>query len=309
MDKLSSNTAGTTTTRGLCAIDLHDDEAIFAYIQYEQGTPILKSYDICPFDKIEHLEDCIAKMVNAFGLTGVKCNLILHPHYYKLLLVNKPEVDPSEYKAALRWQIKDMVDYALEDVSIDIFAPAGLTESEAKKIYAVAAQNSFLEKIVSIIANAGLQPISIDIREFAIRNIVSLAIPDNQPIIFLHINHANCLLMIIKHYSVHFARRIAMGFDTLKNQAGADELLLEIHRSLDYYNTELKQSIPEKIVFAPTTLKRQELLSNLITAFGKDHMFLDVNSVIKCDSSLSLEQQARCYVAIGGALRKAAGEV
>lgn len=70
----------------------------------------------------------------------------------------------------MRWQVKDVVDYPLEDTEVDVFYPDESNKS-LKKIYVIAARSSFLRGIAGAVQEAGLSLISTDVREFDIRDL------------------------------------------------------------------------------------------------------------------------------------------
>lgn len=53
--------------------------------------------------------------------TGGRRAVIALPHTaYQLLQIEAPDVDPAELRAAVRWRIKDLIDYHVEDAVVDV---------------------------------------------------------------------------------------------------------------------------------------------------------------------------------------------
>ncbi len=292
------------TDKDFCSFEIRHDGVVFAHVSIDNPSQKinLKQVGLYPYNDITHLEFSLHEIVEKYGLQEMNCNIILHPRDYRLLLVNKPEVPTSEYRSALKWMIKDMVDYPLEDLTIDIFAPSGLSENTAKKLYVVATQTSLVQRIFDIATRTLLKPIAIDIREFAIRNLLTKVISDKESIIFLHPNQISSLLLTINKHMLYFARQIPAGLDILSSNSL--ELEREIHNSLDYYATELKQNIPTKLLIAPTLEKNQQLFLLALQKVVENVSFLDINALIEPSITLTIDQQMQTYIAIGGALRK-----
>lgn len=299
----------TAKDKEFCAFELHEEGLSFAHVSFEtHDKPELKSCGFRHFDSLSQLESTLANIILEYNLKGLNCNFVLNPKYYRLLLVTTPSVSPDEYRSAVRWQIKEMIDYPIEDVVIDIFAPTGLKESESKKLYVIVAQSSFLQNIVNILERNQINTVAIDIHEFAIRNLITKIIPTEEPIVFLQIGNNESLLLIIEKEMVYFVRRIPIGFNNLQTNSNTADFPLEIQRSLDYYHSELRQTVPTKIILGPTPVDKMPILDITATTLAKDVQKLDVNKIVKYFEPLTPQLQERCYVAIGGALRTMGGK-
>jgi hypothetical protein len=69
---------------------------------------------------------------------------------YQLLLVESPDVLAAELKAAVRWRLKDIIDFPLEDAVVDVFGiPEPVRRTGAKMMYAIAAKRQAVEDHVS----------------------------------------------------------------------------------------------------------------------------------------------------------------
>ena len=65
---------------------------------------------------------------------------VLDPSAYRLLLVEAPDVPPEELRAAVRWRIKDLIDFHVDDAVIDVFEMPGHARGGARRMmYAVTA--------------------------------------------------------------------------------------------------------------------------------------------------------------------------
>ncbi len=250
----------------------------------------------------EQLRQCLIDAVLRNNLEKAACSWVLHPSQYHLTLVDTPSVPQFEYKDAVRWQVKDVVNYPLEDVTVDVFYSDEF-EKRLRKIYVVVAQSSFLQNIVNIIQECDLQPTSIDVREFAIRNLVTNLALANEPIGFFDITDDGCLLVIVQVDCIRFVRHIPAGFKKSETD-NCDELTAEIRRSFDYCTDELKQTIPAKFFMAPSSNNVDNIKQNLAEKLGKEIAVLDLQKIVSFANPIDLETQARCWVAIGGALRK-----
>lgn len=230
----------------------------------------------------------------------MKCNWVLHPSQYHLKLTSTPNVPQAEYKTAVRWQIKDIISYPLEDAAIEIFQPDEFTQ-RSKKIYVIVAQNSFLQSTIDIIQECHLHPTAIDIREFAIRNLIT-RLAENELIGFIDIAAESCALIIMQQKRLKFVRSIPLGWQKLKAE-GYSELTNELQRSFNYCIAELKQAIPTKFLLPPISNVDANMAQNITNSLKKNITVLNLQKLLSFTPTTT-ETIQHCWAAIGGALRK-----
>jgi len=288
---------------GIISIEISPIAVTFAYLNDPKARPA--KCKICEFQKYDdvtlfpkYLTDFVIKN----KLQNLDCNWILHPAYYRLLLIDAPKVSKNEYRAAIRWQIKNMIDIPVEDLSVEIFSPTGEIQ-QGEKLYVIAAQKSFLQENIDLLINNQLNPITIDIHELAIGNLLTQLITAEEEIMFLQLLEDSSIFMIIKNHCIHFARHIIHGINELDNHKTLDNFISEIKRCLDYYQRQLKQTIGDKLFLAPLS-NADTIISTLATRLEVKIQDIDINSLISFPKRLTNDLQARCCATIGGALSK-----
>lgn len=109
-------------------------------------------------------------------LDNARVTTLLAPNEYQMLMVEAPNVPVDELKTAIRWKIKDSLNYHVDDATIDVLQiPIGKYGSERpQSLYAVAASNETIRKRISMFDKAKIDLSVIDIPETAQRNIAAL---------------------------------------------------------------------------------------------------------------------------------------
>ncbi|MBC7600118.1 MAG: hypothetical protein H7238_14010, partial [Polaromonas sp.] len=69
----------------------------------------------CAHDLGQLVED-----LKAFNLEGLEVKVLLRPGQYQLLEVKAPAVAPDELRAAVRFKIRDMLDFPIDEVTLDL---------------------------------------------------------------------------------------------------------------------------------------------------------------------------------------------
>jgi len=79
--------------------------------------------------------------------------------------------------------------------------------------------------------------------------------------------------------------------------------VLELQRSLDYYERHFDQPPINKLVVAPAGERARALADELARESGFDVSVLDLNTLMNCVTPVNAEVQAACLLAVGAALR------
>ena len=201
----------------------------------------------------------LERVAKEIGAENHQCLTVLAPADYQLLLVDAPNVPPSELKTAVRWRIKDMIDYHLDDATIDVLdIPVDPSrEGRAHSMYAVAARNNVIQGCIERFTAARIPLTVIDIAETAQRNIAALYEPADRGLAFLYIGPASALLTVNFRGELYLARRIDIGMEQLLKlqHGGSDELLnrilLELQRSFDHLDRQFPFLSIAKVVLGP----------------------------------------------------------
>src|SRR5690606_37785755 len=87
----------------------------------------------------QHLRETLPRQVEELQLAGSECNAVLAPRDYNLYLVEAPNVEQAEMRAAVRWKIKDMLDMPVDEAVVDVFPlPEDAFQGRNRMVYVVA---------------------------------------------------------------------------------------------------------------------------------------------------------------------------
>ncbi|MDR7332499.1 hypothetical protein [Roseateles asaccharophilus] len=98
---------------------------------------------------------------------------LLDPAEYQILKVDTPNVPHEELKAAARWQIKEMVDVDVAELTLDVMHVGGDVDRPQRHLFVVAARNSAIKALTTGAASVNDQVAIVDIWETALRNLLS----------------------------------------------------------------------------------------------------------------------------------------
>lgn len=257
----------------------------------------------------------IRKLVRAHDLDTALCVSILELGSYSLLQVEAPDVQQDELKAAIRWKVKDLLDYHIDDAVFDVFEiPDDKATGRNKRMYVVAARSAQVKQRIDYLVEAGLNLEVIDIPELALRNIAALLPEDVNGVALVYIDQNQGLITVTRQETLYLSRHLRFGYDSLPDTAihshdqealdtWLDGIIIEVQRSLDYYESHFSQPHVSGLVITPGVRDIPGMTEYLSQQLAIPVRYLVVNELI--DTSIAIDQQlqSHCLLAIGAALR------
>jgi MSHA biogenesis protein MshI len=112
---------------------------------------------------------------------------LLAPGEYQILLVEAPNVPIEEMKTAVRWKIKDGLNFHIDDATVDMvrIPTSKFGSGRPQSLYAIAAANSVIQERIGLFEQAKLDLDVIDIPEMAQRNIAALFERNDRALVVL----------------------------------------------------------------------------------------------------------------------------
>ncbi len=191
-------------------------------------------------------------------LEGSAC-LVLNEAQSQVVQVDKPSLPESEINSALKWQIKDLVNVSPDNMVLDYFDAPTLAGGK-EKINVVCAPLDELKKLLDATEQGDVKVSTITTQEFAFANLL----PPQKSAMLLVCQQPNeeIVLLIVKQGQIFFQRRLR-GFAQISKKTAEelsfsviDNISLEIQRSTDYFERQLKQApIKEIKVLLPIDLE------------------------------------------------------
>jgi MSHA biogenesis protein MshI len=274
------------------------------------GKPVV---DVCVFYAGEPEAGLLEKAGRELRAANFHCTTVLAGGEYQMLAVESPNVPTDELKTAVRWRLKDMLDFHVDDATIDVLdipADKNAAVRTSHGMFAVAARNSVIERRQNLFAEAGVGMSVIDIPEMAQRNISALLEPDGRGLAMLSFGPDGGLLTVTFRGELYLSRRIDVTLEQLldtdheRKHASFDKITLELQRSLDHFDRQFHFISVSKLVLAPTgaTGLDEYLSSNLYTPVES----MDLGDAFDTGGVPALAGKAaqqRFFFVLGAALR------
>jgi len=179
------------------------DDGVFAIQRMgveRQGTDSMDDF-------VDHLQ--------ALGLKGREVKVMLSPEQYQFLQIEAPAVPPEELRAAARYQIRDMVQSHIDDITLDVMRLGDGQQKPPGHLFVVAATHAVLREVTDLGGALSWTIPVIDIQEMAQRNLQNaLALRDargeqaNAALVLVEGHQA--VLTISAHDELFYTRRLEL---------------------------------------------------------------------------------------------------
>ena len=255
-------------------IEIGVDEFHVTSLQKIKGKVNWVKQDSLP---IENWQTALKTYVENNNLANTQCNIAFSISKYQLLQLDRPAVEDAELNQALQWAVKEQL-FSDDELVIDYFDPPAAAFN-LKKLNVVAISKRDVIEVRDGVLKAGLALNIIGIEELAICNLVA---PSDDAVITLKQEESGQLsLNIVKRNQLFFSRRLR-GYENLANfspeelkMGVVDNLSLEIQRSMDYFESQLRQA-PVKKIYLSLDTNHQDALAEFI----KEVIFVSVEKFI-----------------------------
>jgi MSHA biogenesis protein MshI len=264
---------------------------------------VCESYASAPSDDQAGL---LASLRKQHHLDEYPCVSVMDIGSYHLLLVEAPDVQPAELRAAIRWRVKDLIDFHLDDAVIDVFeVPHQKAAGRNRMMYAVVAKSTQVKKRIDELVNAGINLSVVDIPELVLRNIAALLPEDVGGVALLYLTDDTGIITLTRQGTLYLSRQIDIGTNDLAaGKDNYDSLVVELQRSLDYYESHFSQPAVSSVVITPMSQPLPGLVDYLQGQLDLNVRMMDLNQLIDIPTVMDEISQAQCLLAIGAALRE-----
>ena len=274
--------------------------------QNKSERPVLEHCGFYPLAPGQDISANLKQVVRSRGLDKSACATLLEIGDYQLLMVEAPEVPPAELKAAIRWRVRDLIDFHIDDAVLDVFdSPASGARAVQQHLYVVVSRSAAVRERIDALQNAGAALEIIDIPELAMRNIAAQLEQDASGQAMLFFGAERGLITLTRDATLYLARSMDIGYQQLLDTPElVDRLALELQRSMDYYERQFQQAPISSIALCPLPQALAQVGHQLEQQTGIAVAELKLEDIVEVPEPVDPDQFAKCLLAIGAALRK-----
>lgn len=242
---------------GWLAISLRENQLSYVHGRAaSDGKPAIARIGSVELEAKPH---AVEKFAREMGFERCQCATLLTPGDYQLLLVEAPAVPAAELKSAVRWRVKDLIDYPVDEATVDVLDIPRESEAAARghSLFAVAARNEIVRGRMNAFEEARIPLSVIDIPETAQRNLAALREADGRGVALLYFDNESGLLTITRGGELYFSRRIDIGLPQIMGAAPEaraelfNRIVLELQRTFDHFDRQFGYVQVARLVVGP----------------------------------------------------------
>jgi len=188
-----------------------------------------------------------------------RCSTMLDTADYQIQLVEAPGVPRDELKSAVRWKLKDLLDYPLDTAIVDVAeVPTERSGAgRAQYVYAVSARSERITTRMKVFREAKFPLEAIDVPEMAQRNIAQLFEETGRGLALLAFDESGGLLTLTSGGELYMTRHTDITAAQLTDPGGdgrdqaLERLVLELQRSFDHFDRQFSYVTVSRLLLAP----------------------------------------------------------
>jgi MSHA biogenesis protein MshI len=258
----------------------------------------------------------LARLRKELRLDSYRCTTLLKSGDYQMVQVDAPNVPAQEAKSAVRWRIRDLIDYPVESAAIDalLIPQPEAGAGRAAQMIAVAARNEVIAATVQPFHDADIPLEVIDVPELAQRNLAQCLETEGRGLALLALDEESALLTISSGGELYLHRHIDVSLTALaaaapeQRTALYEKIVLELQRSFDHFGRQFRNVAIARVMVTPVPGAddmREHLAANLDVPVA----LLYLSEIMDFPHTPELHEplrQAQCLQLIGAAMRDAA---
>lgn len=252
-------------------ISLHESSVVVAIgVVSEQSWHYSKEYKFDCNDK-EQWESVISEQVVPLLNKNDHIYFSIPPGSYQVLQIEKPNVPEDEIEGAIPWLVKDLVSVPQEKIVCDFYYSPVKIPMQPEKVTIVVSNLDLVEMLARTVNSAGLALRGVCAQEFCLPQLCGYT--SNPVLVLTQLQRQEPCVQIVKDGQVHFSRWLR-GFSRICDytedeiRSGlAESIGLEIQRSMDYYQSQLKQGQIKEMQIELDSEHQQVIVDLLASSF------------------------------------------
>jgi len=188
-----------------------------------------------------------------------RCSTMLARNEYQIQQVEAPPVPRAERKSAVRWKLKDLLDYPVDAATVDVVdVPTDRAGSaRASSVHAVSARNERIAARMKLFRDAKFPLEVIDVPEMAQRNVARLFEEPGRGLAMLAFDDDGGMLTITAGGELYMARHTDISSEHLIDVRGdahaqtLERLVLELQRTLDHFDRQHGSVTLARLLLSP----------------------------------------------------------
>jgi type IV pilus assembly protein PilM len=160
--------------------------------------------------------EAIRGLVTQYKLKNREAAIGVSGHSVIIKKISMPKMTQEELEESIQWEAEQYIPFDVKDVNIDvqILTPPEVDNGTGQMdVLLVAAKKDMINDYTSVVSEAGLTPVVVDVDAFAVQNSfeVNYELPKNETIVLVNAGASVCNINVLANGLTTFTRDVTMG--------------------------------------------------------------------------------------------------
>ncbi len=230
-------------------------------------------------------QEALGQWVEEHRLGKARCHCLMARHDVQILQLERPPVEDDELIEAVKWKIKDLIGFDVDQAVIEVFELPPTPKNPRQQINAIVSSEPVVRRYIERIAHSGLDLQVLDVQELVLRNLRRvMAFDEGRSLALLDFLDHDGLLTLYHGQDLHVARDFKIGLRDIETAGDDsenlyDQVLLELQRSMDYFESTYDLPLPRRLLMFPQTAATERMAKYLQNFVGFDVDFIALQRV------------------------------
>ena len=215
------------------------------------------------------LVDSLKEMIKTAGIKTKNAVIAISGHSSVIIKrISLPEMTEEELSESIKFEAEQYVPFDIEDVNLDFQIIGPKEEPGQMDVILVAVKKDVINEYISVVKEAGLNPIIVDIGSFALENMygINYEIESDRNIALLNIGASTVNMIILKGGISVFTRDSSLG-SNLHTEALQREFNISYENAERLKKGESVENISPEDAKAVIASASEEILNEIIRSF------------------------------------------
>ena len=260
-------------------------------------------------DMEESLDATLKKAIKKLSSSGCQAVVGLSMFDSKFHKIQKPNVPDEELDASLPFLMKDRLSQSVEKSLVAcVKYPEGCRHDD--QLMVIEVTKARVTEIVDSLHDIGVEIAAIDVAELVIGDLFATQEDMAKGVAILAEHDTGVNLLLYRNHSLYLIRGIQDVPDLISclpapgNVQMADTLMLEVQRTLDYYDSLMGQPMPARLYLVPSFADLSPLAEHLDANLAPSVSVLDLNELYSLPDVMDYGTQHDVLVAVAASMRR-----
>lgn len=275
-----------TTKR--CCIQISSKRLSCLYINKTSEVVELLSTTSVEITDLDSLSLILPTITKQNDLKNSPVYWLLAPEDYQLFLIETLPVHQEEFEQALRWRIRSLISFPIEEAIIDHFFLPPKKNTANPMVAAVVSRKNNFQPMIDLFNQINLNLKIITIPELALCHLTTLYENDERSTAMLYFHQNMVILNITREKTLYFTYRLNWNNSANPVNADYEQLTLDIMRYFDYFQGQWRHPSPSRVFIISEQLDDEKIATAL-----SEHLLMPVERYVP-QSSPVLTVQEKC---------------